>query len=279
VHGASVDRGHTVLHFGKRNILGVQVSAIDYEAAVARIVAAAAKRERLTVSALAVHGVMTGVLDSAHQFRLNHLDLVVPDGQPVRWALKLLHGVGLPDRVYGPTLMKEVCEAAAARGLSVFLYGSRPPVLAALAHNLQAQIPRLRVAGIEPSRFRCLSDREQVELADRIQHSAASMVFVALGCPRQEVWVYEMGHLLNVPLIAVGAAFDFHAGTLPQAPPRWQRLGLEWLFRLGCEPRRLWRRYVYLNPAYVGLVAMQALRLGTFHWGREGPPPEFVRFG
>jgi N-acetylglucosaminyldiphosphoundecaprenol N-acetyl-beta-D-mannosaminyltransferase len=268
-----------VLHFGKRNILGVQVSAIDYEAAVARIIAAAEKRERLTVSALAVHGVMTGVLDSAHQFRLNHLDLVLPDGQPVRWALKLLHGVGLPDRVYGPTLMKKVCEAAAARGLPVFLYGSRPPVLAALAHNLQAQIPGLRVAGIEPSRFRRLSDREQLELGDRIQHSDASIVFVALGCPRQEVWVYELGHLLTVPLIAVGAAFDFHAGMLPQAPPQWQRAGLEWLFRLACEPRRLWRRYVYLNPAYAGLVLMQALGLLAFQRGRAASPPEFVRYG
>ncbi len=268
-----------MLHLGKRNILGVQVSAIDYEAAVARIMAAAQNRERLTVSALAVHGVMTGVLDPAQQFRLNHLDLVVPDGQPVRWALKLLHGVRLPDRVYGPTLTQEVCEAAAARGLSVFFFGSRPPVLEALARNLQARVPGLRVAGIEPSRFRCLSDSEQLELAERIRHSGASIVFVGLGCPRQEVWVYELGHLLSLPLIAVGAAFDFHAGMLPQAPPRMQRAGLEWLYRLACEPRRLWRRYVYLNPLYVGLVLMQALRLRRFHGSSDVAPPEFVRFG
>jgi N-acetylglucosaminyldiphosphoundecaprenol N-acetyl-beta-D-mannosaminyltransferase len=264
---------------GKRNILGVEISAIDYEAAVAKIIDAAERRERLTVSALAVHGVMTGVRDPVHRVRLNHLDLVVPDGQPVRWALRLLHRVRLPDRVYGPTLMEKVCEAAAARGLSVFLYGSRPAVLALLARNLQARIPGFRLAGTEPSRFRCLSDREQLELAERIRRSAASIVFVGLGCPRQEVWVYELGHLLTAPLIAVGAAFDFHAGMLPQAPPRWQRLGLEWLFRLGCEPRRLWRRYLYLNPAYLGLVIAQALALRSFPPPTDVPPPEFLRYG
>ena len=268
-----------MLLLGKRNILGVQVSAIDYEAAVETIMAAAEKRERLTVSALAVHGVMTGVLDPAHQLRLNHLDLVVPDGQPVRWALKLLHGVRLPDRVYGPTLTLKVCEAAAARDQSVFFYGSRPPVIEALVRNLQARVPGLRIAGTEPSRFRCLSEREQDDLAERIRRSGASVVFVGLGCPRQEVWIYELGHLLSLPLIAVGAAFDFHAGMLPQAPTRLQRAGLEWLFRLICEPRRLWRRYVYLNPAYMFLVLMQALGVRSFQPRTAPPSPEFIRYG
>jgi N-acetylglucosaminyldiphosphoundecaprenol N-acetyl-beta-D-mannosaminyltransferase len=268
-----------VLDLGKRNVLGVQISAIDYEAAVAKIVKAAERRERLTVSALAVHGVMTGVLDPVHQVRLNHFDLLVPDGQPVRWALRLLHRVRLPDRVYGPTLMEKVCEAATARGLSVFFYGSRPAVLTPLARNLQDRIPGLRLAGTEPSCFRCLSDREQLELAERIRRSGASIVFVGLGCPRQEVWVYELGHLLTLPLLAVGAAFDFQAGMLPQAPARWQRLGLEWAFRLACEPRRLWRRYLYLNPAYMGLVLMQALRLRGFPPAADGEIPRFVRYG
>jgi len=268
-----------VLDYGKHNILGVEISAIDYEAAVAGVIAAAENRERLTVSALAVHGVMTGALDPAHQFRLNHLDLVLPDGQPVRWALHVLHGVRLPDRVYGPTLTLRVCQAAAARGLSVFFYGSRPEVLAALTENLQTRVRGLRIAGSEPSRFRHLSDREQMELADRIRDSGASIVFVGLGCPRQEVWVYEMGHLLAVPLLAVGAAFDFHAGTLRQAPSILQRIGLEWLFRLGCEPRRLWRRYLGLNPRYVQLVVMQALGLRSFQPVWDAPPPQFVRHG
>lgn len=268
-----------MLDLGKRNVLGVQINAVDYEAAVARITEAAQKRERLTVSALAVHGVMTGVLDRVHRVRLNKLDLALPDGQPVRWALKMLYGVHLPDRVYGPTLTREVCKAAATRGLSVFFYGSRRPVLDALVCNLQTRIPGLRVAGAEPSRFRCLSHQEQLELANRIQDSEASIVFVGLGCPRQEVCVYELGHLLAAPLIAVGAAFDFHAGMLPQAPARMQGAGLEWLFRLACEPRRLWRRYLYLNPSYAALVLIQALALHSFEPGPEAPPPEFVRYG
>jgi len=248
------------LDLGKWNILGVQISAIDYEAAVRRILTAAERHQRLTVSALAVHGVMTGVLDSTHRFRLNHLDLVVPDGQPVRFALKVLHGVRLPDRVYGPTLMRRVCEAAAARGQSIFLYGSRPQVLEALEQNLRAQIPDLRVAGTEPSRFRCLSDHEQRELADRIRNSGASIVFAGLGCPRQEVWVYELGHLLSLPLIAVGAAFDFHAGTKPMAPAWMQRRGLEWLFRMSREPLRLGPRYLRYNPAFLAAFARQYAR-------------------
>ncbi len=278
-HVRRMSSGSTVLDFGTRNILGIQIHAVDYEAAVDRIIAAATNGQRLTVSALAVHGVMTGVVDQEHQFRLNHLDMTVPDGQPVRWALKLLHGVRLPDRVYGPSLTLKVCEAAAARGLSVFFYGSHPTVLEALTRNLQVRVPGLRLAGTEPSRFRCLSDREQMQLADRIRSSGASIVFVGLGCPRQEVWVYEMGQLLSLPLIAVGAAFDFHAGTLRQAPPSWQRVGLEWLFRLGCEPRRLWRRYVFLNPRYVQLVMMQALRLRAFRTVCDAPPPQFIRYG
>jgi N-acetylglucosaminyldiphosphoundecaprenol N-acetyl-beta-D-mannosaminyltransferase len=268
-----------MVDLGKRNILGVQVSAIDYAAAVASIIQAAERSERLTVSALAVHGVMTGALDPVHRFRLNHLDLLAPDGQPVRWALNLLHGTRLQDRVYGPTLMQRVCEAAATRGLPVFFYGSRATVLEALARNLRIRVPGLRVAGTEPSRFRRLSEREQRDLAERIRESNASIAFIGLGCPRQEVCVYELGHLVAMPLIAVGAAFDFHAGILPQAPPRWQRAGLEWLFRLACEPRRLWRRYVYLNPAYVALVLLQALGLPPLQRGTPTPPQEFVRYG
>jgi N-acetylglucosaminyldiphosphoundecaprenol N-acetyl-beta-D-mannosaminyltransferase len=268
-----------VVDLGKWNVLGVQVNALDYEAAVAAVIDAASHGQRLTVSALAVHGVMTGVLDPAHAFRLNHLDLVVPDGQPVRWALRLLHGVRLADRVYGPRLTLELCEAASVRDLPVFFYGSRPEVLAGLTRNLQARIPGLQVAGAEPSQFRRLSPDEQGDLAHRIRQSGAAMVFAGLGCPRQEVWVYEMGHLLSLPLIAVGAAFDFHAGTLRQAPSGLQRAGLEWLFRLGCEPRRLWRRYLSLNPKYVRLVMMQALNLRAFQPPCEGEPPPFVRYG
>jgi exopolysaccharide biosynthesis WecB/TagA/CpsF family protein len=263
---------------GKRNVLGVLVDAVDYEAAVARIIAAAKERLPMSVSALAVHGVMTGVLDDAHRYRLNHLDLVAPDGQPVRWALNGLHDVGLTDRVYGPNLTLKLCELAAAESLPIYLYGSRPGVLTTLSRNLCERFPGLQIAGSQPSRFRRLSVEEKMEVARTIAESGARLAFVGLGCPRQEVWVYEYRDLLPMPLVAVGAAFDFHAGALVQAPERLQKAGLEWFFRLMREPSRLWRRYLLLNPHYLILVILQAARLKSFDPAATTPPAE-VRFG
>ncbi len=264
---------------GARNVLGVLVDPVDYGAAVARVVAAAAAGEPLAVTALAVHGVMTGVLDDEHRFRLNRMDLVVPDGQPVRWALNLLHRAGLAERVYGPTLMLAVCEAAAARGLPVYFYGSRPAVLGALVERLRARFPGLAVAGAEPSAFRTLGEGERDAVVARVRASGARLVFVGLGCPRQEVWAYEYRERLGMPLLAVGAAFDFHAGLLPQAPARLQRAGLEWAFRLWQEPRRLWRRYAYLNPLYLGHLALQASGARRYDPSTARPPRAQAHFG
>lgn len=264
---------------GKKNLLGVLVDAVDYNAVVTKIITAAQRQEEMTVSALAVHGVMTGVLDRSQRYRLNHLDLVVPDGQPVRWALNWLYRAGLPDRVYGPTLMLKLCERAAQDNLSIYLYGSSPPVLQSLSNNLRASFPGLVIAGAQPSRFRQISPEEKLEIVQAIRNSGVAIVFVGLGCPRQEVWVYEHREALSRPLIAVGAAFDFHAGTLPQAPPRWQRLGLEWLYRLAREPGRLWRRYVLLNPLFLALLALQASGLVQFDPRLATPPRQEMRYG
>jgi N-acetylglucosaminyldiphosphoundecaprenol N-acetyl-beta-D-mannosaminyltransferase len=246
---------------GKRNVLGIGVSVVDYEAAVDRIIDAGRNRRTCGVSALAVHGVMTGALDRAHKYRLNRLDIVTPDGQPVRWALRFLYGEKLPDRVYGPDLTLRVCERAAREGLAIYLYGSSEDVQRKLAANLKRRCPDLRIVGSEPSAFRRLSDEESAELDERIDKSEASIVFVGLGCPRQEIWVYEHVTTLRRPVIAVGAAFDFHAGLLSQAPKWMQDRGLEWLYRLGAEPRRLWRRYVIFNPLYCVMLAAQKMRL------------------
>lgn len=264
---------------GKKNLLGVLVNAIDYEAAITKIISAARMREGVAVSALAVHGVMTGVLDQTHRYRLNHLDLVVPDGQPVRWALNWLHHTGLTDRVYGPTLMLKTCERASQDGLSVYLYGSRPSILQVLSDNLRASFPNLVVAGAHPSQFRQISPEEKQEIVQDIRSSGAAIVFVGLGCPRQEVWVYEYREALSMPLVAVGAAFDFHAGALSQAPPRQQRLGLEWFYRLVHDPGRLWKRYVLLNPLYIGLLLLQASGLRRFDPLQAVPPANEMRYG
>lgn len=246
---------------GKQNLVGVYVNAVDYEAAVSKIVDAAKRRIPLGVSALAVHGVMTGVTDDEHRHRLNSLELVVPDGQPVRWGLNLLHKTGLTDRVYGPNLMLETCRAAEEHGLAIYLLGGTDELLADLTSNLADLFPDLKIARARASKFRTLSMEEKQELIDDINISGASVAFVGLGCPRQEIWAYEFKDHINMPVLAVGAAFNFHAGILDQAPPLLQKYGLEWLYRLIKEPARLWRRYIILNPYYLGLLAVQRLGL------------------
>ena len=253
-----------MLNAGKRNIVGILVDAVDYEAALDIIFRHADKGSGIAVSALAVHGVMTGVLDAEHKFRLNHFDLLVPDGQPVRWVLNCLYGTGLSDRVYGPTLMLKVCARAAAEGESIYLYGGTPEILSALVHSLKQRFSGIKIGGAEPSRFRRLIQAEKTELIERIRKSQASILLCGLGCPRQEVFAFEFRNALPMTIVAVGAAFPFLAGLIPQAPAWMQDRGLEWLYRLASEPRRLWRRYFYLNPAYLFLVGLQAFRFKQF---------------
>jgi exopolysaccharide biosynthesis WecB/TagA/CpsF family protein len=261
---------------GKKNVLGILIDAIDYESAVEFVVQAARERRAAAISALAVHGVMTGVLDHEHQYRLNRFDLLVPDGQPVRWALHILHKVRLPDRVYGPNLTLALCTRAACEGLPVYFYGGTAGMLNRLKYFLEREFPALEVAGMEPSKFRQLTDEERDAVAERIRCSGAAIVFVGLGCPRQEVWAYELRERLSTPVLAVGAAFPFLAGQLRQAPRWLQDRGLEWLFRLCMEPRRLWRRYLFLNPAYIFLIALQALRLRSFPTEGSRPTSELL---
>lgn len=261
---------------GKRNVLGVLIDAVDYEAATEFVFRAARERRSAAISALAVHGLMTGVLNREQKFRLNHFDLLVPDGQPVRWALNLLYKTGLTDRVYGPNLTRKICARAEAEGIPVYFYGSTREILTALHQELKKTYPALQVAGMEPSKFRRVTTLEKEELADRINSSGAAIVFVGLGCPRQEIFTFESREMLKMPILAVGAAFQFMAGKVPQAPSWMQDTGLEWLFRLVSEPRRLWRRYLYLNPAYVVLVSLQALRLSRFTPEGESPAKELL---
>jgi N-acetylglucosaminyldiphosphoundecaprenol N-acetyl-beta-D-mannosaminyltransferase len=272
-------RGGSVIDLGKKNILGVAVNALDYETAVGRIIRAAEQGKRCATTALAVHGLMTGALERAHRHRLNSFDLVTPDGQPVRWAMNLLYGTELPDRVYGPNLTLQVCQHAAQRGLSVYFYGSRTEVVEKLCERLQVLCPGLKIAGAQPSEFRTLSAREQMEAVERIRNSGAQIMFVGLGCPRQEIFTYEMSQYLNIPVLAVGAAFDYHAGLLQQPPQFIQNAGLQWLYRLCQDPARLWRRYLVTNSQFVAMFFAQWL--GVWHPSLEDTqvPVADVRFG
>jgi len=213
---------------------------------------------------------MTGVADVEHRHRLNTFELVTPDGQPVRWALNLLTGAGLRDRVYGPTLTTEVLARASELGLPVYFYGSTEEVLRRLVANVRRRWPDLVVAGTRPSMFRPTSAQEKDDTVRTIRDSGARVVFVGLGCPRQEVFCYEYREHLDMPLVAVGAAFDYHAGTVGEPPGFVQRWGLQWLYRLAQQPRRLWRRYLVYNPQF--LLRLVAQRLGIWR-----PDPSLTR--
>jgi exopolysaccharide biosynthesis WecB/TagA/CpsF family protein len=240
-------------------VAGIFVSQVDYETATRGILAAARARTRALVAATSVHGLTLGATDPAFGHVLNAFDMLTPDGQPVRWALNRLHGAGLTDRVYGPTLMLRVCEAAARDGVGVYLYGSTPAVLERLSARLRERVPGLSIVGSYSPPFRPLTPEEDADVTRAIRASGAGIVFVGLGCPRQETWAYAHREQIQAALVCVGAAFDFHAGSLRQAPAWMQARGLEWLFRLVMEPRRLWRRYATYIPVFVALTGRQYL--------------------
>src|SRR5262245_52756788 len=169
---------------GKHKVAGVRVDAGDYEAAVERIMRAAEERQPLAVAAVSVHGVMVSVRDKTHRYRLNALDLVVPDGQPVRWALNRIHGARLFERVSGPQMMFEVCRRAAAQGVPIFIVGAYRELLQNLEKRLTAKLPGLRIVGMKPAKYRSLTVEEQAVLVEEIRSSGARIVLVGLGCPK-----------------------------------------------------------------------------------------------
>ena len=243
----------------RRSVLGTPISVTDYDGAADCILSAARANRPYLVTALAVHGVVETRSKAELRRAIEDFDIVTPDGQPVRLALNWFHRAGLEDRVYGPTLTLRLCERAAAEGVPVYFYGSTPAVVEALASAMAAQHPALRVVGAEPSLFRPLSPAESRELGERIRASGAGIVFIGLGCPRQELFAWQHREIIGRPLVCVGAAFDFHAGTKRQAPAWMQDHALEWLFRLSQEPRRLFRRYAVTNTIFVwGLVQQWA---------------------
>jgi N-acetylglucosaminyldiphosphoundecaprenol N-acetyl-beta-D-mannosaminyltransferase len=185
-------------------------------------------------------------------------DFIVPDGVPLVWALRLL-GHPLETRVYGPDLMEAACARSARTGQRFYLYGGRNPgALAQLARQLRLRHPGLQIVGGQAPPFRPLTPAEQDAVAEDINRSRADVVWVGIGVPKQEKWMARMRERLDAPvLIGVGAAFDFHAGLIPQAPAWLQRNGMEWAFRLAHEPRRLWRRYLRYNPRFVAGFARQ----------------------
>lgn len=239
-------------------VLGIPLALTDYGAVIEWIDAMIASASPGSVSAAAVHLVMRAREDPDVLAAVLATTLVVPDGQPLVWALRALGHPGAT-RVYGPELMARYCEHAARTGTPMFLYGGRnDAALVELAVRLRTRFRGIQIVGAQAEPFRTLRPEEDEATVARLDASGAQVVWVGTGQPRQEQWMARMRPRLAAPmLIAVGAAFDFHAGLVPQAPPWMGRHGLEWTYRLAREPRRLWRRYARYNPRFVAAFARQ----------------------
>ncbi len=250
----------------KQRVIGVDISRTNYNEVV-NLCEQWAKQRRSSQGApgryicvTSVHGVIMAQDDPKVAHILNSADVATPDGMPVVWALRSF-GERHQQRVYGPTLMLEICGRAADKGMRIFLYGGREDTLPELQKRLLAKFPRLLIAGSYSPPFRALTIEEDRAVVQMIRESDADIVFVGISTPKQERWMFEHRDALpGLTMIGVGAAFDFHAGRTRQAPAWMQRRGLEWLFRLTMEPLRLWKRYLLITPRFLPLWAMQRLR-------------------
>lgn len=251
-----------------RRILKTRVDATSYTDACDRIQTWAEARRSRYVVAANVHVVMTAYWNARYQRILEDAALVTSDGMPLVMGLRLL-GIPEQSRVYGPDLMLAWCDRAAHLGLPIYLYGGTVPMLEQMATYLRSRFPGLPIAGTHAPPFRLLSAAEAAADVDRINQSGAQVVFVGLGCPKQEQWMHRHQGQINAVMVGVGAAFSFFSGEVSQAPHWMMRLGLEWLYRFGQEPGRLWKRYLINNPMFVLLFGAQVARYRMF--GEQGP--------
>lgn len=243
-----------------RTVLGMRVDATSYEDATERVVSWARDRKSSYVCVANVH--MTMETFDSPQFRrvVNEADLVTPDGRPLVWALSFL-GVSNPSQVRGADLVVRTVERAAREGLPIGLYGGTSESLRGFAQEIEARFPEVRIACQIAPPFRPLTPEEDEALTREIVSSGARVLFVGIGCPKQEKWMAEHRGRVPAAMLGVGAAFDFLSGTVPQAPRWTQAIGLEWVYRLMMDPRRLWKRYAKHNPRFVGLFLLQLSRV------------------
>lgn len=249
-------------------VVGTSLAITDYGETMDWMDSVIARRDRVCLTAAAVHLVMVAEEDAETRNAVDQ-SLAVPDGQPLVWAMRAL-GHRDASRVYGPELMARYCERSTQTGVKMFLYGGRNQgALVELALQLRQRYPGLRIVGGYSPPYRPLTDEEETWISGEINRSGADVVWVGTGQPKQEKWMAHMRPQLDTPLlVGIGAAFDFHAGLVPQAPAWMQNLGMEWLFRLVQEPRRLWRRYARYNPLFVYGFARQ---FAVARRGRRSP--------
>ncbi len=239
-----------------RAVVGQRVDATSYDDAMARVLAWAREGVARYVCVSTVHMIMEGHDNPEFRAIVNGADLVTPDGMPLVWSLGAF-GVAGATRVYGPELTPLLCEAAAREGVPVGFYGGTPEVMAALETELLRRYPSLEIAYRYCPPFRPPTEEEDATVVRDIEASGARIVFVGIGCPKQERWMEAHKDRLPVVMVGVGAAFDFVAGVKSQAPAWMQRAGLEWAFRVATEPGRLWKRYATTVPRFLWLVSRQ----------------------
>ena len=243
----------------RQNVIGIQIDILDWQTALARISDWSRQRESRYVCICNVHSIVTASTDPDFGRVVESADMATPDGAPVAWLMRKL-GAKEQSRINGPDLMWKYCKLAAQNSESIFLYGGTPATLEILQRRLEHEFPGLIIAGAESPPFRPLSQREDADVVERINSSNASTVWVSLGCPKQETWMAIHRGRINSVMIGVGAAFDYHAGRIRRAPLWMQNNGLEWLYRVCSEPRRLWRRYLTTNTHFIILAAKQLIR-------------------
>lgn len=240
-------------------VVGLRIDAVSVRDVVDQVAAWVHSRESRTVCCANVHVTMMARNSNRYRAALQSMDIVTPDGMPLVWALRRF-GFPHQQRAYGPDVMLSLCQHAASNGVPVLLYGSTQRVVERLRERLVDRYPGLRVADAISPPFRDLTSNEDERMVGRINASGAAIVFVGLGAPKQELWMASHRDRVMSVMVGVGAAFDFHAGLVAQAPPWMQRHGLEWVYRLSREPRRLWRRYLLLNPRFAVLAARQIVQ-------------------
>jgi len=246
------------------NVLGVGLSVLNLDLAIRQIHQAIETRSKGYICVTGVHGVMEAQEDPAFRDILNRSFLNTPDGMPMVWAGKL-NGFSEMDRVYGPDLMLLVCQESVREGYSHFFYGGADGVADELKRRMEGRFPGIRITGTYTPPFRPLNAKEEAALAQTISEQRPDIIWVGLSTPKQEKFMAQYLPKLDTTLMfGVGAAFDFHAGRVQQAP-RWiQRSGMEWFFRLCSEPRRLWRRYLRNNPRFILRYGCQLARLRKY---------------
>lgn len=245
-------------------ILGTNITPTNYSNSIVLINHWQKGHGSKYVCAANVHMIMEAYDSPSYQQVINQADMVTPDGMPLVWMLRRM-GYSKQERVYGPTLTEKLLNTANEESIPVGFFGSTPEVLAKLVENVKRHFPLINIAYAFSPPFKELSTEEDNQIIKNINDSGARILFVGLGCPKQEYWMHEHRGKVQAVMLGVGAAFDFIAKTKPQAPSWMQKLGLEWLFRLIIEPKRLMRRYLYNNPRFIVLSIQQLVKERSKH--------------